>query len=116
MALALTLLVAAVLLLTLGELWTSAAQWGLQYGLAPRHSQGEYGAVFSLGYTVQSVIGPVALTALMQGVGISGWLIVAVLFAALAVATAPAVRWAVATRPQDPERTESEEDRVADQH
>lgn len=103
MPLALTLLVMATLLLTTGELLTSAAQWGLQYGLSPRHSQGQYGAVFSIGYTVQSVIGPVALTALMDSVAIAGWLLMAGLFAALAAGTGPAVRWAAATRPDEAE-------------
>ncbi|MFD4257557.1 MFS transporter [Streptomyces sp. NPDC058534] len=105
-SLALTLLIVATVLLTVGELLTSSAQWGLQYGLSPRHSQGEYGAVFSIGYTVQSVIGPVALTALMESVEIAGWLLMTLIFAALAVGTAPAVRWAIATRPQEAEEQE----------
>jgi MFS family permease len=96
-------LIAATVLLTVSELFTSTAQWGLQYGLSPRHAQGEYGAVFSIGYTVQSVIGPVALTSLMENAGTAGWLLIAVLFAVLAVATAPAVRWAIATRPKEPQ-------------
>ncbi|SEG94252.1 Major Facilitator Superfamily protein [Actinacidiphila yanglinensis] len=103
MSLALVLLVVATVLLTVGELLTSSAQWGLQYGLSPRHSQGEYGAVFSIGYTVQSVIGPVVLTALMESVKIAGWLLMCLMFAALAVGAAPAVGWAIATRPEEPD-------------
>ncbi|MGW7244220.1 MFS transporter [Streptomyces sp. NPDC054804] len=109
MSLALTLLIVATVLLTVGELLTSSAQWGLQYGLSPRHSQGEYGAVFSIGYTVQSVIGPVALTALMESVEIAGWLLMTVIFAVLAVGIAPAVRWAIATRPEEPDTSDTQE-------
>jgi len=110
MSVAVTLLMVATVLLTVSELLTSTAQWGLQYGLSPRHGQGEYGAVFSIGSTVQSVIGPIALTALMQSAGIAGWLLMAVFFTALAVATRPAVRWAIATRSAEPKNSRDPHD------
>jgi Major Facilitator Superfamily len=81
---AVAVLIAATVLITLGEIWGEGAWWALRYGLAPAGSQGQYGGVFMLGQAVPSAVGPVMVTTLTCGVGPVGWLILAGLFGACA--------------------------------
>jgi MFS family permease len=81
-ALLLPLLVAAVAVLTGAELLQSAGGWGLSFGLAPAGAQGSYLGAFSLGYTVQDLLGPLLVVALVIGGGWWGWLVLAALFLA----------------------------------
>jgi len=91
-------LVAGTVLLTTGELWSSAGSWGVSFELAPEHRQGEYLAAFSLGESMAQVIGPVLVTTLVIGVGDGGWLVLGGLFLLLGAAAVPAAAWADRTR------------------
>ncbi len=91
-------LAAGVVVLSVGELWLAAASWGLRYGLAPEHGQGEYGGVFSLGGSLRAMVGPALVTVLMQQLVSAGWLVLAAAFVVAALAARPLVGWAVRTR------------------
>lgn len=68
------LLVLAISLLTAGELTQSAAGWQVSFALTEEERRGSYLAAFSLGETVQTIIGPVLLTGLVVAGGWAGWL------------------------------------------
>jgi MFS family permease len=70
---AVVLLIGATTLLTAGELYSSAAAWGLSYGLAPENREGEYIASFLLVSQVVQVIGPLLAAAVVSG-GTYAWL------------------------------------------
>lgn len=93
-------LIAGVVVLTFGELWMSAAGWGLRYGLAPDDRQGAYGGLFSLGSALRAMLGPAVLTALLQGMQAVGWLVLGGAFAIAAVTAGPLTRHAIVTRPR----------------
>ncbi|GIF15736.1 MFS transporter [Actinoplanes teichomyceticus] len=92
------ILLAAVIVLTLGEMWGSAAEWELRFELADQSAQGQWGAVFGLGNAVPNILGPLMVTALVERFLFGGWLALAALFAVVALLSGPAVRWAVRTR------------------
>ncbi|MEV3928794.1 MFS transporter [Streptomyces sp. NPDC053728] len=70
----------AVLLLTLAELWQSASGFGLGFGLAPEHARGEYLGAFHLHMVIQATIGPAAVSLLVVGHDMVGWLAVGLIF------------------------------------
>ena len=78
--------VAAVVLLlgsaihVTGELFASSGSFGIGFGLPPEHLQGQYQAVWSLGWGIGGVIGPTLLTTVILGWGIPGWITIAGLF------------------------------------
>lgn len=85
----------AVIMLSLGEMFGSAAATGLSYGLSPESRRGEYLAVFGWGSRLAEVVGPAALAFLLLSFAGPGWFVIAVLFAAAGLATTPAVAWAI---------------------
>lgn len=92
------LLILATILITMSELWQSAAQWTLIADLAPADRKGEYqGAARMLG-SAQHMIAPAALIALAVTTGGWGWFVIAGLFLVAALAAGPAVDWASRTR------------------
>ncbi|MFI6759496.1 MFS transporter [Micromonospora sp. NPDC050417] len=93
------LLVAGALVHVVGELWQSAAGWGISFELAPAHAQGQYQGAYGMGMQLGSMLAPVLVTSLAVGWGAPGWLVLAVLFALLGVVQPPVVRWAARTRP-----------------
>ncbi|MFD8395899.1 MFS transporter [Streptomyces sp. NPDC059680] len=95
---ALVLLVLAVGTLTAGELWQSIAGWALPVDHAPEGRRAEYLSVFNLGVTVQAVLGPVAVTAVV-GLGPAGWLLLTAVFTGAALLTAPVLRALERPRP-----------------
>lgn len=76
------LLIVAICLLTAAELTQSAAGWQVSLALAPEERRGSYLAAFSLGESVQAIVGPVLLTGLVVTGGWGGWLAVGVLLLA----------------------------------
>ncbi|GGQ75961.1 hypothetical protein GCM10010166_52660 [Couchioplanes caeruleus subsp. azureus] len=85
-------IVGAVLILSTAEVMQAASGWGLAFGLAPEHAQGEYLGAFDLHVITQNVVGPAVLSGLVMTFGLWGWLGVA---AAALVASAliiPAAR------------------------
>jgi MFS family permease len=93
-----TLILAAVIVQTVGELWYAAGGFELSFGLAPEHAHGQYLGVYGMGVGLANSFGPALLTALCIGWGTPGWITVGILFAAAGLLIPPAVRWAEATR------------------
>ena len=99
--------VAAVVLLlgsaihVTGELFASSGSFGIGFGLPPEHLQGQYQAVWSLGWGIGGVIGPTLLTTVILGWGIPGWITIAGLFVVAGALTPSFVERAL----RDPRRT-----------
>jgi MFS family permease len=90
-AVAALLAVAAVILLTCGELWQSAGGWAISYELAPPGRQTRYLATFQLGTALQVTVGPAAVVGLVFAHA-AGWLGFALVVAAAGLLVRPAVR------------------------
>jgi len=74
------------------ELFNSAGDWGLQAELSDPDRRGEYQGVSQLGFTVGSVWAPAAYTFLAMEWGAQGWLVIAAIVLAAAIAIHPAAR------------------------
>ncbi len=96
--LASAVLVAAVALLSLGEIWTAGAGWALRYELAPEGAQGQYGGAFQLGNLLPAAVGPAMVALLTDEWGLGGWLVLAGVFLVGLLASGPAIAWARRTR------------------
>ncbi|MFI7605479.1 MFS transporter [Micromonospora sp. NPDC049366] len=101
-AAAVALLAAGALSHVVGELWHSAAGWGISFGLAPDDAHGQYQGAYSMGYELGKMLAPVVVTTLAIGWGVPGWLVLGGLFLLLGVLVPPVVRWAVSTRESHP--------------
>lgn len=64
-----------------GELIGSAGSWSIGFGLADENHQGQYQGVWGLSWGLSGTLGPALVTALVIGMGISGWWILAAIFA-----------------------------------
>jgi hypothetical protein len=95
---AVVVLVAAVVLLTLGELWTSVATWALSFDLAMRRAPGQYQGAFMLGMSVESMSGPLLATGVVLALGAPGWLLAAAVFLLLGNSANAVTRWASRSR------------------
>ncbi|MEV5320280.1 MFS transporter [Streptomyces sp. NPDC052687] len=91
-----TLLITAVVIHTVGELWHSAAGFEVSFALAPRHATGQYLGVFGLGAGLAEALGPGLLIWLCISWGRPGWYVVGAMFALTGLAAPLAVRWAQA--------------------
>jgi hypothetical protein len=97
--------VAALLLLSagaahvVGELFFVAASWGLSVPLMRAEATAEYQGLFAAGEAGAQIVAPILMTTLVVGWGQPGWLVLATVFVAVAVAVTPATRRAMATRP-----------------
>ncbi|SBT37807.1 Predicted arabinose efflux permease, MFS family [Micromonospora narathiwatensis] len=96
---AVVLLLAGALVHVVGELWHAAAGWGVSFGLAPAHAQGQYQGAYGMGMQLGSMVAPVVVTTLAVGWGVPGWLLLGVLFLLLGALVPPVVAWAGRTRP-----------------
>lgn len=67
---AVALVLAGIVVYTLGELWHAAAAMEYQFGLAPAHAQGQYSGVFGLGQGLATALAPAIVGA---GLGIGVW-------------------------------------------
>jgi MFS family permease len=99
---AVALLLAGALAHVVGELWQSAAGWGISFGLAPAHAQGQYQGAYGMGMQLGGMLAPVMVTTLAIGWGEAGWLVLGALFVVLGALMPPVVRWA--SRNREPER------------
>jgi MFS family permease len=79
--LAIMMLTAGMALHIMGELIGSAGSWAIGFGLADENHQGQYQGVWGLSWGLSGTVGPALVTALVIGMGISGWWILAVMFA-----------------------------------
>ncbi|MFI8519920.1 MFS transporter [Streptomyces sp. NPDC085481] len=93
-----TLLLTAVVVHTVGELWHSGAGFEISFALAPEHATGQYLGVFGLGAGLAEGFGPALLIGLCIGWGRPGWYVTGALFALTGLAAPFAVRWAQRTR------------------
>lgn len=100
------LLLLAVTMLTLGEMWQSAGGWGISYALSPREQQTYYLSVYQLGSTGMTVAGPVLLSAAVIDQGAIGWLVLAAVFALTGLAI-PAMARAPREAEAHPDTAES---------
>ncbi|CAM5280728.1 MFS transporter [Streptomyces xanthochromogenes] len=94
------LVLAAVFVHSLGEVWESSAGYALGFGLAPEHAQGQYQGLLGLGFSAGQALAPAILTTVVLGLGATGWLLLALCFAALGAAGPSVARWGLQTRPQ----------------
>ncbi|MEO3743079.1 MFS transporter [Plantactinospora sp. B5E13] len=104
---AVVLLLLGALVHVIGELWHSAAGWGISFGLAPAHAQGQYQGAYGMGMQVGGMLAPAVVTSLAIGWGVPGWLVLGVLFVVLGALVPPVVRWAARTRPVEQETVPS---------
>jgi MFS family permease len=89
-----TLIMAAVVVHTVGELWHSAGGFEVSFALAPDHATGQYLGVFGLGAGLADALGPSLLIALCITWGRPGWYVVGALFTLTGLAAPLTVRWA----------------------
>ncbi|MFD3546540.1 MFS transporter [Streptomyces sp. NPDC058655] len=94
------LVLAAIFVHSLGEVWESSAGFALGFGLAPDHAQGQYQGVLGLGFSAGQALAPAILTTVVLGLGTTGWLLLASFFAALGAVGPSLARWGMRTRPQ----------------
>ncbi|WP_327281346.1 MFS transporter [Streptomyces sp. NBC_01205] len=110
---AVTLLLAAVAVHTIGELWHSAAGFEISFALAPQRATGQYLGVFGLGAGLAEAVGPALLISLCITWGRPGWYLVGALFALTGLAAPLAVRWAERQRYGRQPQPESTQKQVA---
>lgn len=91
------LLVGAAVHVT-GELFQAAGAWGLGFGLAPEHAQGQYQGLYATGFAASSMLGPIVITSTVVTLGRPGWYLLAAVFLLLGLALVPVSRWASASR------------------
>jgi Major Facilitator Superfamily len=96
------LMVGAAALHLAGELLFVAASWGLSVPLMPPDAPGEYQGVFATGEAVALMAAPALMTTLIAGWGQPGWIALAFIFLAPALAAIPVTHWAIRTRPATP--------------
>ncbi|MEV7533034.1 MFS transporter [Streptomyces hydrogenans] len=94
------LVLGAIFVHSLAEVWESSACFALGFGLAPDHAQGQYQGVLGLGFNAGQALAPAILTTVVLGLGAAGWLLLALFFATLGAAGPSLARWGMRTRPQ----------------
>ena len=75
---AIVLLLIGTLVHTIAEMWHAAASFEVSVALAEPHRHGEYQAVFGLGTGIAESLAPMLLVVLCIGLGLGGWIVVAV--------------------------------------
>ncbi|HTZ45082.1 MAG TPA: MFS transporter [Jatrophihabitans sp.] len=93
-----TVLLVAIVIYTVGELWHAAGSFELAFGLALPHAQGQYAGVFGLGQGAANAAAPALLAPLCLGLGSPGWLAVGGLLLVVGLLTPVTVRWAERSR------------------
>jgi len=94
------LLVVAALVHVLGEMRQSAGSWGIAYGLAPDHLQGQYQGLNMSAFGLSSALAPVVVATAVS-VGVLGWVALGLIFLTSAAAQVPVAAWAQRHRPVD---------------
>lgn len=78
--------------ITGAELWQSAADWGFTSELSDHRRLGDYQGVWGVGYQVEPIVFPALYTFLALQWGAPGWIVIAAIGVAAAVAAHPAAR------------------------
>jgi hypothetical protein len=102
--LAVTLLLSAAVVHTMGEIWHAAGGFELSFALAPPHAVGQYQGLFGMGLGLGVTAGPALLIGLCIGWGTFGWWTVGAMFAVTGLVTPAAVRWAERERQREQQR------------
>ncbi|MFJ4574716.1 MFS transporter [Streptomyces sp. NPDC088846] len=92
------LVVAAIFVHSLGEIWESSSGFALGFGLAPDHAQGQYQGLLGLGFSAGQALAPAILTTVVLGLGTAGWLLLGMFFAAVGAVGPSLARWGTRTR------------------
>jgi MFS family permease len=100
------LCVVVVVLLTVGENLHILGSWDFAFQVTPERRRSEYLSAFNIGWGIQGVVGPLLASAVLVA-GAAGWLALAVLVAAAAVAFQAVARGiqSRAQRQAPPDRT-----------
>ncbi len=98
--LAVALVLAGVVVYTLGELWHAAASMEYQFGLAPAHAQGQYSGVFGLGQGLATAFAP-AVVGIGLSLGEPGLLGLGLAFLVVGALTRPLLSLAVRQSPAE---------------
>jgi hypothetical protein len=75
-------------MLTAAELTQVGSAWTLSFAIAPPDNRTTYLAAFSQGRAFSRAIGPLLMTGVVLALGTSGWIALAILFAAAALVPA----------------------------
>lgn len=75
-----------------GEIRQAAASWAIGFGLPPQHLQGQYQAVWQVGFSLERLAAPLFLTSVVIALGAAGWVLLAVLLLAAGAASLPVVQ------------------------
>ncbi|GLW46275.1 MFS transporter [Streptomyces sp. NBRC 14336] len=89
------LLLLGALAHVLGEIRQSAGSWGLSFGLAPEHAQGQYQGTYAMGADLGKMIAPALLTWLVIEFQGLGWIVMAAGFALVGAAVPTVTAWAL---------------------
>lgn len=92
------ILTVAIILLTAGELTQVGSAWTLSFAIAPPDNRAISLAAFSQGRAFSRAIGPLLMTGVVLALGRSGWIALAAVFAAAALAPAIARKRIAAAR------------------
>jgi MFS family permease len=96
--LAITLLCVGSVVHVMGEMIGSGGQWGVQMGLAPRESQGQYQGFAGTGFSLSQMVAPTLVTVLCIEWGRPGWFVMGGVIVLASVLMVPAADWALRTR------------------
>lgn len=97
---AVVLLLAATVLHAFAEILSQAGAWGLSFELADPARAGAYQGVYSMGFSIGSMVAPIVITATALDNGLLGWIVLGAIFLAAALGvTAIAYRAARGARP-----------------
>jgi MFS family permease len=91
-------LLAAAAVHVVGEMFFVGSGYGVSVGLTPDDAHGEYQGVFLSGQTAAMMLAPGIMTALLVGMGIGGWLVLAALYLVGGLGTVAVSAWAVRQR------------------
>lgn len=86
------MLLAGVIVHTVGELWHAAGGFELSFALAPPHAIGQYQGLFGMGMSASEFLGPALVTILCIEWGQPGWIVLGCAFAAVGLLVPPAAR------------------------
>jgi dipeptide/tripeptide permease len=94
---AIPVLVLSMVALTAGELFQSAGGWGLSYQLAREGEQAAYLSVFWLGVSVQQILAPLVVAAVLFA-GASAWIGLGTVLVLTGLVVPVGARWAETRR------------------
>ncbi|GAA4608797.1 MFS family permease [Actinoplanes octamycinicus] len=97
-AVAAAILIVAVMIHAVGQLWNSAGGFEVSFALAPAHATGQYLGVFGLGAGLADTFGPALVIWLCLGWGRPGWFLLGAILALTGCVLPVAVRRSVAGR------------------